>query len=121
MAEAKAFSRNRQVPAGSQVCAKVSGPAGTFNADGRLVSATAVVEWDQGDLVPGPVCAPLDEVCSTYWVEVRLSFLAQADVEIEIWIEKDGGSVHSSPHKWTVSGNNGDVAVRGDFIETECG
>jgi hypothetical protein len=118
MSNGQALKRNESVPAGSSVCGKVSGPAGQFNADGQVVSGSAIVDWTNGQLVPGPVCTRLADPKSTYFVRVRIAFLAQATVTIEIQIKRPDGTTHSTPHKWTVSGKNGDVAIRGAFIVT---
>lgn len=118
MSDAKAIKRNEPVPAGSSVCGKVKGPAGAFNADGQVVSGSAIVRWTHADLVPGPKCSPLPDAQSTYFVRVRVAFLTQAKVTIELVIQRPDGTTHSTPHKWTASGNNGDVAIRGAFIVT---
>lgn len=119
MAQQNALKRNDRVPARSQVCVEVKGPSGKFNADGQLVSATAIDPWTNNQIVPGPGCKLLAEAASSYFVHVRVAFLAKAEVVIKITIRKPDGSTHSTPHNWTVSGGNGDVAVRGAFIVTE--
>lgn len=118
MPQQMALKRNDRVPAGSQVCVAVTGPAGRLNADAQLVSATAVDPWTNAQIVPGPSCKTLANAQSSYFVRVRVAFLAAADVTIVITIRKPDGSVHSAPHTWTVQGGNGDVAVRGAFIVT---
>lgn len=119
MSQQKALKRNDRVPAGSQVCVEVTGPSGEFNADAQLVSATAVDRWTNDQIVPGPGCKTLPDPASSYFVRVRVAFLADAEVTIKITIRKPDGSTHSTPHSWTVSGGNEDVAVRGAFIVTE--
>lgn len=119
MAQQNALKRNDRVPAGSQVCVEVKGPSGKFNADGQLVSATAIERWTNNQIVPGPGCKPLAEAASSYFVRVRVAFLTTTEVVIKIIILKPDASTHSTPHVWTVEGGNGDVAVRGTFIVTE--
>ncbi len=113
----KEFESYRGVPGGSQVEVSVSGEAGEFNCDGQLVSSSSVVRWSHGELVPGPAGEEL-EGGRSYFVRVRVAFLADTEVVIQVRILKPDGSVHSEPCRWQIEGAAGDTAIRGCFIDT---
>lgn len=113
----KEFESYRGVPGGSRVEAQVAGDAGEFSCDGQLVSSTAVVTWSHDDLVPGPTEEPL-EANRSYFVRIRVAFLADTEATIEIRVIKPGDDVHSEPCRWKIDGKAGETAIRGCFIDT---
>lgn len=118
-----AFKNFKRVPDKSrlEVEVEVEGKPedeGKYTADGQFVAATDVIEWDHGDLEPGPARAKLRKG-NVYFSKVRLTFLAAATVEVRFTVVRSDGTVHSKPAVFEVKGKQGNVAIRGVFITME--
>ncbi len=107
----KPFEEYRNLALAGTLRVRVEGDTDKVDLDAYLVSSTSVVEWDEGDLVPGPAEAAIERG-RNYMLTVRLAFLADATVAIRVEIVKSDAAVHSQPIVWKVSGTQGETAVR---------
>ena len=96
-------------------------PADEGNFTGHVLLITSFEpdqQWPNADVHPGPKTHQLDSP-KAYMLEIRVAFLAAADVTVTARVVKPDGSVYSDPKVWNLQGDNGDQELRILFIRTE--
>lgn len=106
-----------RVPDGSTLSLRVGPSEAPFTSQAKFfASGQPSKKWLDAAIRPGPKTAVL-HAGSAYYLSVWLAFLGKTTAEIEVTIQQPDGGTHSTPIRWSVPGEQGDVAVRGLFIQ----
>ncbi len=108
------FRRYTSVPPNSTVEVEVTPCGGTATTKAKLISSTDVLTWNPCGEDPPPHVLGAGR---NYFVSVRLFFIAQGTETVKITVRGPDGQAHSTPWRWTINGNPGDIALVGGFIE----